>query len=193
MATRTTCTLTFSPFALVLFLTPVRSMGNDLDYSQAEVREDIIHWGEWITQELGLSGFRLDAVKHFSWDFLQSWISYLDRSIPGPPLLMIGEYWRDDLISLGSMIEKLRGRLLLFDVMLATNMSKLSVATDGDMRGILTNTLAKHYPRQAVVFTPNCPPHLPHLSSMSADRCISSVRRLSSITTRNPALSATMR
>ncbi|ETN45051.1 uncharacterized protein HMPREF1541_09927 [Cyphellophora europaea CBS 101466] len=130
-------------------------MGNDLDYSQREVRQDMMHWGTWITQELGLSGFRLDAVKHFSSDFLQSWISHLDQTLAGPPLLMIGEYWRDDLRSLGSMIEKLRGRLLLFDVMLATNMSKLSVANDGDMRGILTNTLTQYYPQQAVSFVIN--------------------------------------
>lgn len=27
------------------------------------VKEDVIRWGKWITKELGLAGFRFDAVK----------------------------------------------------------------------------------------------------------------------------------
>jgi alpha-amylase len=129
-------------------------MGNDLDYSNVEVREDAINWGIWIAQRLGLAGFRLDAVKHFSSDFLHEWIAHLDSNLDGQPLVMIGEYWRDDLPTLGRMIEKFRGRLRLFDVMLAGNMSKLSIADNGDMRLILNNTLMKHYPNQGVVRPP---------------------------------------
>lgn len=35
----------------------------DLDHAHPEVAEDIIKWGKWITKELGLAGFRFDAVK----------------------------------------------------------------------------------------------------------------------------------
>ena len=126
------------------------SMGNDLDYSRADVREDVLNWGVWIARRLGLAGFRLDAVKHFSSDFLLEWITHLDSTLDTQPL-MIGEYWRDDLPALSAMIQKFKGRLHLFDVMLAGNMSKLSVAQDGDMRLILKDTLVKHYPAQAVV------------------------------------------
>jgi alpha-amylase len=126
-------------------------MGNNLDYSNPEVRDDIRNWGVWITQRLGLAGFRLDAVKHFSSDFLLEWIANLDSKVSGAQLTMIGEYWRDDLPALSAMIKKFQGRLRLFDVMLAGNMSKLSVADDGDMRLILKNTLMKHYPQQGVV------------------------------------------
>ena len=125
-------------------------MGNDLDYSNDEVRKDVKDWGRWIAHRLGLAGFRLDAVKHFSSDFLREWISQFDGS-----LIMIGEYWRDDLESLGRMIEKFEGRLKLFDVMLACNMSRISLSEDGDLRSILDSTLMKHYPGQAVVSDPN--------------------------------------
>jgi alpha-amylase len=67
---------------------------------------------------------------------------------------MIGEYWRDNLSTLQAMIEKFKGRLRLFDVTLAGNMSKLSIAKEGDMRLILSNTLTKHCPEQAVVCNP---------------------------------------
>jgi alpha-amylase len=126
-------------------------MGNNLDYSNTEVRADIQNWGLWITQRLGLAGFRLDAVKHFSSDFLLEWIAHLDNKLCGQPLIMIGEYWRDHLSTLQAMIEKFKGRLRLFDVTLAGNMSKLSIAEEGDMRLILSNTLTKHCPEEAVV------------------------------------------
>lgn len=129
-------------------------MGNDLDYSNADVRADVLNWGVWIAQRVGLAGFRLDAVKHFSSDFLRQWIAHLDSKLEGHPLTMIGEYWRDDLSALSAMIKKFNGRLRLFDVMLAGNMSKLSVAKDGDMRLILNHTLMKHYPEQAVACNP---------------------------------------
>lgn len=152
------------------------SMGNDLDYSQPEVRDDVIYWGEWITQRLGLAGFRLDAVKHFSSDFLRAWIAHLDKTVNttdshgGKPLLMIGEYWRDDFLTLSAMIEKFNGRLRLFDVPLASNMSKLSIAKEkGDLRTILHSSLLRHYPEQAVVSLPlqhrHRPPSLPRIQT----------------------------
>ena len=36
----------------------------DVDYSQTEVREDIKNWGVWISTELSLKGFRVDAIRH---------------------------------------------------------------------------------------------------------------------------------
>jgi alpha-amylase len=131
-------------------------MGNDLDYSQPDVRNDAMQWGIWITQRLGLAGFRLDAVKHFSSSFLRAWIAHIDAASSNgseaPKLLMIGEYWRGDLPPLGAILRKFEGRLRLFDVPLASNMSKLSLEKEkGDLRTLMHNSLLKHYPGQAVV------------------------------------------
>ncbi|RMZ91849.1 hypothetical protein DV736_g893, partial [Chaetothyriales sp. CBS 134916] len=126
-------------------------MGNDLDYSQQEVRDDIHAWGEWVVKEVGLSGFRLDAVKHFSQHFLKEWIQRLDSKFPGRRLFHVGEYWRPDINVLRPVIELMEGRLSLFDVPLACNMSKVAAsAPDADLRQIFHGTLAKHYPAQAV-------------------------------------------
>jgi alpha-amylase len=132
------------------------SMGNDLDYSQPDVRADVTAWGSWITERLNLAGFRLDAVKHFSSGFLRDWIAKLDErnaaKAGARPLLMVGEYWRADISVLGAMIQKFEGRLRLFDVPLAANMSRLSIAREkGDLRTILPRTLLERHPRQAVV------------------------------------------
>ena len=49
-------------------------MFGDLDYSNPEVRQDVLNWVEWIGRELPLSGIRLDAIKHFSFGFQRSLI-----------------------------------------------------------------------------------------------------------------------
>lgn len=126
-------------------------MGNDFDLSHKEVRADLDAWGEWITKEVGLSGFRLDAVKHMSQSFLKEWISKLDAKFQ-KRLFFVGEYWRGDLDVLGPVIEKFSGRLHLFDVELAGNMSRISHdPAHADFRTIFEGTLTKHYPEQAVV------------------------------------------
>jgi len=126
-------------------------MGNDLDHSQKEVRDDLHAWAEWIVKEVGVSGFRLDAVKHMSQSFLKEWIECLDTKFP-KHLFFVGEYWRGDLDVLGPVIEKFNGRLHLFDVALAGNMSKISHdPVAADLRKVFEGTLTKHYPEQAVV------------------------------------------
>lgn len=126
-------------------------MGNDLDHSQPEVRNDLQHWAQWIVNEVGLSGFRLDAVKHMSQSFLRDWIQQLDNNTRDR-LFFVGEYWREDLSVLGPVIEKFNGRLHLFDVKLAGNMSNISRHPEtSDLRNVFAGTLMKHYPKQAVV------------------------------------------
>lgn len=38
----------------------------NLDYTHHEVVDDVKNWGVWVTNELSLKGFRLDAVRHVS-------------------------------------------------------------------------------------------------------------------------------
>lgn len=126
-------------------------MGNDIDHSQKDVVEDLQHWARWIVREVGISGFRLDAVKHMSQSFLRDWIQQLDNYFRDQ-LFFVGEYWRGDIHVLGPVIEKFRGRLHLFDVALAGNLSNISHNPESaDLRKVFNDTLMKHYPGQAVV------------------------------------------
>ena len=61
----------------------------DVDYSHPEVQEDVKNWGVWITKELGLKGFRLDAVQHFSSRFTNEWIKNL-REQCGDDIFVVG-------------------------------------------------------------------------------------------------------
>jgi len=42
-----------------------------------QVRNEMEKWALWIVNTLGFDGFRFDAVKHFSEDFLVELVDYL--------------------------------------------------------------------------------------------------------------------
>ncbi|KXS96627.1 hypothetical protein AC578_10444 [Pseudocercospora eumusae] len=52
----------------------------DVDYSHSETQEDVKNWGEWIVNEVGLKGFRLDAVQHFSERSTNDWVQHVTTS-----------------------------------------------------------------------------------------------------------------
>lgn len=49
-------------------------MGSDIDHAHSEVRDDMIKWGQWLVRTFPISGFRFDAIKHFSSAFLRDFI-----------------------------------------------------------------------------------------------------------------------
>ena len=126
----------------------------DMDFSDPEVRQDVFRWGEWIGRELNLSGLRLDAVKHYSEEFLREFIEHLDHSL-GKNWFFVGEYWRDDLEVLAGYIERMRHRISLFDVPLVSNLARLSLDRKPDLRTVFRKTLAVHHPQNAVTFVQN--------------------------------------
>ena len=126
----------------------------NVDYSNPEVRADVFRWGEWIGKELGISGLRLDAVKHYSEGFLRDFIRHLDKTV-GRNWFLVGEYWRDDLHTLARYLKRMEYRLSLFDVPLVSNLARISMAVKPDLRTVFHGTLALHHPRNAVTFVQN--------------------------------------
>ncbi|HAB32652.1 MAG TPA: alpha-amylase, partial [Exiguobacterium sp.] len=47
----------------------------DLDFDHPEVQQEMKNWGKWYVNELGLDGFRLDAVKHIKHGYLADWLA----------------------------------------------------------------------------------------------------------------------
>ncbi|HMP16174.1 MAG TPA: alpha-amylase family glycosyl hydrolase, partial [Gemmatales bacterium] len=56
-------------------------MGCDLDVDHPEVKADLLRWGEWMLDEFGIDGFRLDAIKHIQGDFFHEWIEQLEKKV----------------------------------------------------------------------------------------------------------------
>ena len=126
----------------------------DVDYSNPEVRQDVFYWVQWLSRQVKLSGLRLDAIKHYSEDFVRDFIQYIDRTV-GPDWFIVGEYWKDDIDVLCGYIDRVGTRISLFDVPLVSNMSRISMARKGDLRKIFKGTLALRKPANAVTFVVN--------------------------------------
>ena len=65
-------------------------------------------------------GFRMDAVKHIKYQYLQEWVDYL-RQKTGRELFTVGEYWNYDVNNLHNFITKTSGSMSLFDAPLHMN------------------------------------------------------------------------
>ena len=90
-------------------------MGADLDFSNPQVREQCIKWGQWYLETTGVNGFRFDAVKHIEADFIKEFLETI-RETSGKELFSVGEYWNGDINALHDYLTKVDGALTLFDV-----------------------------------------------------------------------------
>ncbi|KAL3482018.1 glycoside hydrolase superfamily [Aspergillus californicus] len=129
-------------------------MFSNLDYSNAEVQNDVLRWGTWITANLPLSGMRLDAVKHYSAGFQRVFIEKL-RERQGEKFFFVGEYWKAEVDILLEYLETMEYKLSLFDVPLLARFSAISRTEGADMRRIFEGTLVQQRPEYAITFVAN--------------------------------------
>lgn len=128
----------------------------DIEFRNKFVREELKYWGKWFVETTNIDGFRLDAVKHISPDFINEWIDYMNRISPGQ-LFYIGEYWNDqNAQSLKKYIEVSQGRIQLVDAPLHHNFYSASCeGRDYDMTKIFENTLLSLHPELSICFVSN--------------------------------------
>ncbi len=122
----------------------------DIDHKHPEVRKDLFDWVEWLGSQLKLGGLRLDAIKHYSFQFLRDFIRHADSTV-GQDWFIVGEYWSEDSKALAEYIEYMNHRISLFDVKLVSNFSRISLAQNADLRTVFEGTLASLKPENAVV------------------------------------------
>lgn len=122
----------------------------DVDYSNHDVVNDVKNWGVWIVKELGLKGFRLDAVQHFSYQFTGEWIDFVNRYSGTIPFI-VGEFWTNDAVKMLSWLAKLKRRIALFDSPLVYNFSRLCSSRTKDLRRVFDKSLVQLAPSAAVV------------------------------------------
>lgn len=73
---------------------------SNLYYGHPEVRQDVLRWGQWMVEDVGIHGFRLDAVQHFSWNFCREWIAKVQttsRQKFGKNAFVVGEVWAPEV------------------------------------------------------------------------------------------------
>lgn len=130
-------------------------MGADLDMANQETVKAVTDWGKWYLDTVKMDGFRLDAVKHISFDFYREWLREL-RAHTGRDFFAVGEYWSHDLGKMTHYLDVTQNSLSLFDVTL--HFAFLKAATsDGnfDMRTLFDQALVKARPYNSVTFVDN--------------------------------------
>jgi alpha-amylase len=126
----------------------------DIDYSHPEVCEDVKKWGVWITKELGLKGFRLDAVQHFSARFTGEWLETV-RGECGDDIFVVGEFWSGDVQLMCDWLDEMDHKFSLYDSPLLNNFSSISKTESADLRKVFDNTLVQATPVSAVTVVTN--------------------------------------
>ncbi|PYH42945.1 alpha-amylase [Aspergillus saccharolyticus JOP 1030-1] len=128
----------------------------NVDYADPEVRADVLAWGRWMGERLGLRGMRLDAAKHFSAGFQKELLAHL-RATTRPDFRVIGEYWTGDVGELVRYVKTMEGAggVLAVDAPLVHAFSRVSLHHGGDLRGVLRGTLMERCPGNALTFVEN--------------------------------------
>lgn len=126
----------------------------DIDYSHPEVQADVKNWGVWITKELGLKGFRLDAVQHFSGRFTNEWVDNL-REQCGDDIFIVGEFWTGNVKDMTDWLAQQDHKFSLYDSPLLNNFAQLSKTEEADLRKVFDDTLVQSLPISAVTVVTN--------------------------------------
>lgn len=130
-------------------------MGNDVEFRNPYVREELKRWAQWYIETTGVDALRMDAVKHISYKFINEWLDHV-RGYFNRNILAIGEYWRHEVSHLLNYIESTEERVQLFDVPLHFNFYTASMqGADYDMRNIFEGTLIQAKPQLAITFVDN--------------------------------------
>ncbi len=126
----------------------------DLDLAHPDVKEELKKWSLWFIDELGLDGFRLDALKHMDEEFINELVTHVGENKDN--FNFIGEYWSNDFEENKKYLENTNHNVDLLDVPLHFNLYYASLGGNGfDLRQIFDNTLVQSNPSQAVTFVDN--------------------------------------
>ena len=130
-------------------------MGDDLDFQNPNVIEELYHWGKWYKDFTNIDGYRLDAIKSIDSNFFKGWLDK-QKSYHTNDVYAVGEYWKNDTESLEAYLSQVEYNVDLFDVALHYNLNEASEkGRDYDLRDLLKGTLVEICPDQAVTFVDN--------------------------------------
>lgn len=130
-------------------------MGADLDTDNPETVSAVTAWGKWYLDTVHMDGFRLDAVKHISFDFYREWLKNMREHV-GRDAFAVGEYWSPEIARLTHYLDVTENSLSLFDVPLHFEFAKAANSNGQyNMAAIFENTLVGTRPENAVTFVDN--------------------------------------
>ncbi len=130
-------------------------MYDDIDFKHPEVVAHLKEWVRWFIETTGVTGFRLDAVKHIDSEFMAEFINEVRQNL-APNLYAFGEYWKDDTDATERYLDAVDHEFGLVDVVLHMNFYEAGQkGRDFNLASILEGTLMQENPAYAVTFVDN--------------------------------------
>lgn len=130
-------------------------MYDDIDFKHPEVVAHLKDWVRWFIETTGVTGFRLDAVKHIDSEFMADFINDIRQNI-NPELYAFGEYWKDDTGASERYLEAIQHEFGLVDVVLHMNFYEAGQkGREFNLASILNGSLMQENPAYAVTFVDN--------------------------------------
>ena len=131
-------------------------MNMDIDHTHPEVREEIFRWVDWFIEETGVDGFRYDALKHISEDFIRDLSAHIIDEKGNDNFYLFGEFWQYSKEAMVNYLNSTKYYIDLFDVPLHFHLEEASKSMGNyDMRKIFDNTIVSDFPQDAVTFVDN--------------------------------------
>ena len=127
----------------------------NIDYNHPVVIEEMIQWGQWLAETLQCGGFRLDAIKHISHEFIREFVKQINQE-RGDEFYIVGEFWNSELAACQEFLDTVDYKIDLFDVSLHFKLQAAAHAgKDFDLSTIFDDTLVQSHPLNAVTFVDN--------------------------------------
>lgn len=130
-------------------------LGNDLEYRNPQVVQELFNWLRWFLDTTGIDGFRIDGVKHMSHHFTNQ---LLDKMIEltDDNRIIISEFVSFKGPVLGKFLETVQFKTQLFDFAFKQNLKEASEkGQQFDLRTLEDGTLLQQYPGHAITFLDN--------------------------------------
>lgn len=127
----------------------------DIDHDHPEVRQELFKWVDWFIDQTKVDGFRYDALKHISDDFIYDFSKHIMEKTNNN-FYLLGEYWQYDKEQIDGYFNNTDWKVDLFDVPLHFHFQEASLSNGQyDMRKIFDNTIVQDHPLHAVTFVDN--------------------------------------
>lgn len=127
----------------------------DVNTNHPDVRKELKKWSDWFIKTTGVDGFRMDAVKHISADFMADFVNHVKQT-HGNQFYFVGEYWKTDSEETNHYLYETDYDMDIFDVKLHFHfMEAGQLGAEYDLRTIFDNTVVDEHPGLAVTFVDN--------------------------------------
>jgi alpha-amylase len=125
--------------------------GENLDYWKDYVRHELKEWGHWVTESVGLKGFRIDQAKELHADYLREWLGHgamFDK-------FAVSEYFDGNLDKLEEYARRSGSKVFDFNLFFTLREMANDRAGFFDMRKLVGAGLIGRDPSLAVTFAEN--------------------------------------